>query len=71
MMMVTRHTQSSYPGAEVGGGPGECRAVAGGVDGAVGRTVQSAVDVGDVHERIQLLRLRWRQDMGLRVEGTT
>ena len=70
--LLVNHTHHIRPylGALVGGGACEGRAVAGGVDGAVGRTVQSAVDVRYVHERVQLLRLLRAQHVRLRVERT-
>jgi len=63
--MYSKSWELNNLGAKSTSCPGERRAVPSRINRAVSRTVQRAVDVADVHQRIQLLSLLWRQDVRL------
>ena len=69
-MKSTRDNAGPDLCALVGGRPSERFAVAGGIDCAGCRSVQSAVNIVDVHQRVELQCLCRRQDVCLRVKHT-
>jgi len=57
--------------SESSGGPGECGAVSGWTDGAVGRRVERPVDVTHVHQRVELTSFLRTEDMRLNTQRPT